>query len=220
MRDPRGAERGKQATYTGEKKAKLVAKASKKWVRLATVVVYVLSVSLAAVILAVYYSLLWKPTAGRGLTRTGTVEPGAGISRTEMDAPGTRSHKNNPNKLKCKNNIRQMKTRNNSSVHIYKDTKKPDQTTYDRHRTGSVESSPGDSAQVPSVPSTGRDAPLQSGRSFTSTAMTTAEQPALTAQDPSNLPTHTGTHRDPETDSSGSGMQELSDAGELVLRIR
>ncbi|XP_022614687.1 putative transmembrane protein INAFM2 [Seriola dumerili] len=93
MRDPRNwtpgfgqAERGKPATYTGEKKAKLVAKANKKWVRLATVVVYVLSVSLAAVVLAVYYSLIWKPTPGPGLTRTG--DPRATTSRTEsMNIP-------------------------------------------------------------------------------------------------------------------------------------
>ncbi|KAL6478032.1 hypothetical protein MHYP_G00138670 [Metynnis hypsauchen] len=58
-----GADRGKPATYTGDKKAKMAAKTNKKWVRLATVFAYVLSVSLAAIILAVYYSLIWKPTA-------------------------------------------------------------------------------------------------------------------------------------------------------------
>lgn len=56
-------ERGKPATYTGDKKAKMAAKTNKKWVRLATVFAYVLSVSLAAIILAIYYSLIWKPTA-------------------------------------------------------------------------------------------------------------------------------------------------------------
>ncbi|XP_026856045.2 uncharacterized protein LOC113571361 [Electrophorus electricus] len=55
-------ERGKPATYTGDKKAKMAAKTNKKWVRLATVFAYVLSVSLAAIILAIYYSLIWKPT--------------------------------------------------------------------------------------------------------------------------------------------------------------
>lgn len=58
-----GADRGKPATYTGDKKAKMAAKTNKKWVRLATVFAYVLSVSLAAIILAVYYSLIWKPAA-------------------------------------------------------------------------------------------------------------------------------------------------------------
>ncbi|KAK2520480.1 hypothetical protein Q9966_013407 [Columba livia] len=56
-----GAERGKPATYTGDKKARMAAKTNKKWVRLATVLAYVLSVSLAAIVLAVYYSLIWQP---------------------------------------------------------------------------------------------------------------------------------------------------------------
>lgn len=82
MRDPNkwspglGPEdRGRPVTYTGEKKAKLAASANKKWVRLGTVVVYVLSVSLAAAVLAIYYSLIWKPTPGPGLARTGTGGP-------------------------------------------------------------------------------------------------------------------------------------------------
>uniref|UniRef100_A0A8C7GIZ8 InaF motif containing 2 n=1 Tax=Oncorhynchus kisutch TaxID=8019 RepID=A0A8C7GIZ8_ONCKI len=33
------------------------------WVRLATVFAYVLSVSLGAIILAIYYNLIWKPTS-------------------------------------------------------------------------------------------------------------------------------------------------------------
>ncbi|KAJ8269923.1 hypothetical protein GJAV_G00108310 [Gymnothorax javanicus] len=57
-------ERGKPATYTGDKKAKMAAKTNKKWVRLATVFAYVLSVSMAAIILAIYYSLIWKPASG------------------------------------------------------------------------------------------------------------------------------------------------------------
>lgn len=68
MRDPKNwnpgfgpAERGRPVTYTGDKKARLVAKANKKWVRLATVLVYVLCVSLAAAVLAIYYSLIWRP---------------------------------------------------------------------------------------------------------------------------------------------------------------
>uniref|UniRef100_A0A8C5R5A3 Transmembrane protein INAFM2 n=1 Tax=Leptobrachium leishanense TaxID=445787 RepID=A0A8C5R5A3_9ANUR len=56
-------EKGKPATYTGDKKAKMTAKTNKKWVRLATVFAYVLSVSLAAIILAIYYSLIWKPVS-------------------------------------------------------------------------------------------------------------------------------------------------------------
>uniref|UniRef100_A0A3P9JK59 InaF motif containing 2 n=1 Tax=Oryzias latipes TaxID=8090 RepID=A0A3P9JK59_ORYLA len=77
-------ERGKPATYTGDKKAKMAAKTNKKWVRLATVFAYVLSVSLAAIILAIYYSLIWKPTSGSSSSgKPGVpdgVTPGANMS--------------------------------------------------------------------------------------------------------------------------------------------
>ncbi|KAM9223343.1 putative transmembrane protein INAFM2 [Leptosomus discolor] len=66
-----GAERGKPATYTGDKKARMAAKTNKKWVRLATVLAYVLSVSLAAIVLAVYYSLIWQPVRGGGGSGSG-----------------------------------------------------------------------------------------------------------------------------------------------------
>lgn len=36
-------------------------KNNKKWIRLITVVLYVVFVSLAAIVLAVYYSIIWKP---------------------------------------------------------------------------------------------------------------------------------------------------------------
>uniref|UniRef100_A0A8C1FFW2 InaF motif containing 2 n=1 Tax=Cyprinus carpio TaxID=7962 RepID=A0A8C1FFW2_CYPCA len=71
-------ERGKPATYTGDKKAKMAAKTNKKWVRLATVFAYVLSVSLAAIILAIYYSLIWSPKS----------------SSTSTNAPATPIHIN------------------------------------------------------------------------------------------------------------------------------
>lgn len=76
MRDPKnwtagsGPVRARPVTYSGEKKATLVAGGSKKWARLATVVLYVLSVCLAAAVLAIYYSLIWKPTTGPGGHRT------------------------------------------------------------------------------------------------------------------------------------------------------
>lgn len=75
-------ERGKPATYTGDKKAKMAAKTNKKWVRLATVFAYVLSVSLAAIILAIYYSLIWKPTSASSSGKPGVTEvtPTANIS--------------------------------------------------------------------------------------------------------------------------------------------
>ncbi|KAK2498928.1 hypothetical protein MC885_015358 [Smutsia gigantea] len=77
-RDAAPAERGKPATYTGDKKAKMAAKTNKKWVRLATVFAYVLSVSLAAIVLAVYYSLIWQPV-GAG-TSGGAAGPPLGGS--------------------------------------------------------------------------------------------------------------------------------------------
>ncbi|CAI5696892.1 unnamed protein product [Oreochromis niloticus] len=81
-------ERGKPATYTGDKKAKMAAKTNKKWVRLATVFAYVLSVSLAAIILAIYYSLIWKPTsasssAGKPVVPTPTANISTNISTND-----------------------------------------------------------------------------------------------------------------------------------------
>ncbi|XP_061823970.2 uncharacterized protein [Nerophis lumbriciformis] len=77
-------ERGKPATYTGDKKAKMAAKTNKKWVRIATVFAYVLSVSLAAIILAIYYSLIWKPTSASSLSKPtppqGVTAPPANVS--------------------------------------------------------------------------------------------------------------------------------------------
>ncbi|OCT66390.1 hypothetical protein XELAEV_18042647mg [Xenopus laevis] len=59
-------EKGRPATYTGDKKAKMSAKTNQKWVRLVTVFAYVLSVSLVAIVLAIYYSLIWKPVRSSG----------------------------------------------------------------------------------------------------------------------------------------------------------
>ncbi|KAM4633511.1 uncharacterized protein ACJ7VT_018979 [Polymixia lowei] len=80
-------ERGKPATYTGDKKAKMAAKTNKKWVRLATVLVYVLSVSLAAVILAVYYSLIWKPTSTPSSAHTRAQTAAPVVNTTITPAP-------------------------------------------------------------------------------------------------------------------------------------
>ena len=61
----------KGPTYTGEKtKTKMAAKSNKKWIRLATVLAYVVSVSLAAIILAIYYSLMWTPHLDKGHSTT------------------------------------------------------------------------------------------------------------------------------------------------------
>lgn len=86
-------ERGKPATYTGDKKAKMAAKTNKKWVRLATVFAYVLSVSLAAIILAIYYSLIWKPTSGSSSAVKPVVTPSPNIT-TNLSTNSTMSESN------------------------------------------------------------------------------------------------------------------------------
>lgn len=65
-----GANGAKRPSYTGERsKSQMAAKTNKKWVRLATVLAYVIAVSLAAVALAIYYSLMWHP-GNMGLSTT------------------------------------------------------------------------------------------------------------------------------------------------------
>ena len=69
----------KGPTYTGEKtKTKMAAKTNKKWVRLATVLAYVLSVSLAAIVLAIYYSLMWNPEIK--IPKPNSASPHSGVS--------------------------------------------------------------------------------------------------------------------------------------------
>lgn len=82
-------ERGKPATYTGDKKARMAAKTNKKWVRLATVLAYVLSVSLAAIVLAVYYSLIWQPVRGGGQPHAQPQPPGSAPATGAAPAPAT-----------------------------------------------------------------------------------------------------------------------------------
>ena len=89
----------KGPTYTSDKnKTKMAAKTNKKWVRLATVLAYVLSVSLAAIVLAIYYSLLWDPQLKNvnpstvkpsdHTTNAVTAETTASILSTESSSPG------------------------------------------------------------------------------------------------------------------------------------
>ncbi|GCC33973.1 hypothetical protein chiPu_0012446 [Chiloscyllium punctatum] len=52
-------------SFTGDKKAKITAKTQKTWMRLATVFAYLLCVSLTAVILVIYYTLIWEPVRTR-----------------------------------------------------------------------------------------------------------------------------------------------------------
>lgn len=224
MRDPKTwtpglgpADRGKPATYTGEKKAKLVAKANKRWVRLATVMVYVMSVSLAAVVLAVYYSLIWKPTAGPGPSRTRTrTEPGSTTSETELsDAEPAGAAGKLRNKAKSEADddnllIRDSDVTNNRPIDkdmidsVNTNNHSPADTHSINHSTGSMEVS------------TGPTEPPQAGQGFTSPALKTDELASVTAEDPSNLPTHrTAAGREPvsqvgwtEMDSSGFGMEK------------
>ncbi|KAM4690820.1 putative transmembrane protein INAFM2 [Rhinophrynus dorsalis] len=102
-------ERGKPATYTGDKKAKMAAKTNKKWVRLATVFAYVLSVSLAAIILAIYYSLIWKPVRSSGELVNSSLGPelstfGSGTIQDFDEAPTSSNElasvKNNSDSVK------------------------------------------------------------------------------------------------------------------------
>lgn len=75
----------KGPTYTADKtpKAKMGSKTNKKCIRLATVVAYIICVSLAAIILAIYYSLIWRPDiksatgspTGATTQMTGTASP-------------------------------------------------------------------------------------------------------------------------------------------------
>ncbi|KAG2469350.1 INAM2 protein, partial [Polypterus senegalus] len=48
-------------TYSGDQRSNVTVRANSKWVRIATVLAYFLCVSLAAVILVLYYGLFWNP---------------------------------------------------------------------------------------------------------------------------------------------------------------
>src|SRR5437870_120875 len=62
-------------TYTGDSaKTKMTSKSNKKLIRLATVLAYVLAVSLAAIVLAIYYICVWDPSSG-GQSATTTATP-------------------------------------------------------------------------------------------------------------------------------------------------
>lgn len=71
----------KGPTFSADKNKKMAAKTNKKWVRLATVLAYVLAVSLAAIVLAVYYSLIWEPKL-----KTTTIKPASTLAVTSPGA--------------------------------------------------------------------------------------------------------------------------------------
>ena len=58
---------------TQNKPKKVTSNANRKCIRLATVFAYIVSVSLAAVVLAVYYSLVWSPEIKTRIDDTTTV---------------------------------------------------------------------------------------------------------------------------------------------------
>lgn len=76
----------KGSAFAPEKtnKSKMASKTNKKWVRLATVLAYVLAVSLAAIVLAIYYSFLWDPQ----LKTSTTVAPMPGTENMTMAGSG------------------------------------------------------------------------------------------------------------------------------------
>lgn len=85
----------KRPSYTGERtKSQLAAKTNKKWVRLATVLAYVMAVSLAAVALAIYYSLVWHPgnmgfsttTASYTPTQASATDNGSSVTDDDRQA--------------------------------------------------------------------------------------------------------------------------------------
>lgn len=64
-------------------KSKKQNKTNKKWIRLATVLVYVMSVSLAAIVLAIYYSTIWKPKVEVPVSTTSTASPNPGTTASQ-----------------------------------------------------------------------------------------------------------------------------------------
>ncbi|XP_078798798.1 uncharacterized protein LOC144990087 [Oryzias latipes] len=191
---------GKPATYTGDKKARDMARFNKKWVRVLTVLAYVLAVSVAAIVLAVYYSLIWEPTSfrtGTKLNRTGS--EAARETPTQIQI--------NKNKLEnnCQNEDKKITENDRDTEVTVQD--EPELTTQSALEVTSVH------IQVRSFRIT--EAP-PSRQGASSSGASTSDPPAVTADDPSNLPTHRGaSDRGPATDGawtdpdhSGFGSEE------------
>ena len=81
-------------TFSGDaNKSKMASKSNKKWIRLATVLAYVLAVSLAAIVLAIYYIFVWDPSTTQS-SNSGTASPapgGAQIGNDSLSIDGVNS---------------------------------------------------------------------------------------------------------------------------------
>jgi len=87
LKDANGSD--KRPSYTGDRsKAKMASKSNKKCVRLATVFAYVLAVSLVAVGLAIYYSLMWTPGKVDSPTPAGSPSPSTSMVTSSSSAHG------------------------------------------------------------------------------------------------------------------------------------
>ncbi|KAF6736602.1 putative transmembrane protein INAFM2 [Oryzias melastigma] len=193
---------GKPATYTGDKKARQMARANKKWVRVVTVLAYVLAVSVAAVVLAVYYSLIWEPT---------TLRTGTKLNRTGSEA----AKEVNKFGINCQNENNKV-TEDDGDVPVSVQNE-PELT-----------SQSGNTLEVTSVHIQVRSfriteaSPYEHGAR--SPSASTSDPPAVTADDPSNLPTHPGASaRGPATDGgwtepdhSGFGPEENHNLDGLI----
>ncbi|XP_029427505.1 putative transmembrane protein INAFM1 [Rhinatrema bivittatum] len=63
-------------SYAGDKKPKAAGRSKQQqWVRVATVFAYFLCVSLAAVILVIYYGVIWEPSASGNSTKVSPTRP-------------------------------------------------------------------------------------------------------------------------------------------------
>ncbi|XP_013879332.1 putative transmembrane protein INAFM2 [Austrofundulus limnaeus] len=163
------AGRPKPAIYPREKANQV---GNRKWVRLSIVAGYLLSVSLAAVILTVYYGFIWTPGPAQNRTRTRTGEHTWTQTEAESGsgAAGAAPQKN-------------CLTDRNHSVN------QPESHVTSRSNQITSPVSPG-VTPVPPVRSTGASEASRAGQGATSAAPSSAEPPVVTAEDPSNLPTH------------------------------
>ncbi|KAM4664761.1 putative transmembrane protein INAFM2 [Discoglossus pictus] len=112
-------EKGKPATYTGDKKARMAAKTNQKWVRLATVLAYVLSVSMAAIILAIYYSLIWmpvRPNSGNSSNTNTSQEVSGMVLNETMSHPTGPSITSQGDQMGLKRERRSLEARGNSGA--------------------------------------------------------------------------------------------------------